>query len=288
MSSVAVVILTYNEEPNLKQALDSVSGWAKELFIFDSFSTDKTLDIAGRYGCTVMQHEFIDYAKQRNAALQRLPIKSEWVFFLDADEWLPEDLKREITAVIAERPAENGFLIKRRFIWMGRWIRRGYYPVWILRLFRVGKARCEDREVNEAMIVEGKVGHLRNDFVHEDRRGIADWISKHNSYATREARCLLHETSESRYREIDARLFGTQDQRKRWVRHKIWDRMPLVARPFFKFFFRYVLRGGFLDGKEAFIYHFMQGLWFALLIDCKYIEMKANIKYQGYPKRPPR
>lgn len=276
ISQVALIILTYNEEANIAQALDSVAGWANEIFILDSLSTDRTLEIARRYGCHIAQNKFENYAKQRNHALEHLPIRSEWVLFLDADEWLPYALKQEIDAVIATSPEENGFYIKRRLIWMGRWIRRGYYPTWILRLFRYGKGRCEDRAVNEHLIVEGTTGQLRNDFMHEDRKGVTDWIAKHNGYATREAQELLNTRSEPGYQEIDARLFDTQAQRKRWLRQKVWNRMPLLIRPFFYFFYRYVLRAAFLDGKEAFVYHFLQGLWFPLLIDIKYLELKAR------------
>ena len=112
----------------------------------------------------VSQNKFVDYAKQRNYALDQLPIRSEWIFFLDADEWLPDELKHEISALIASCPRENGFYIKWRLIWMGRWIRRGYYPTWILRLFRYGKGRCEDRAVNEHLIVDGPIGPLAQRF----------------------------------------------------------------------------------------------------------------------------
>lgn len=274
MPGVAVIVLTYNEELNIAQALDSVAGWANEIFILDSFSTDRTLEIARPYGCHIAQQPFENYAKQRNFALDQLPIRSEWVLFLDADEWLPDPLKQEISALVASTPEANGFALNRRLMWMGRWIRRGYYPSWILRLFRHGKGRCEDRGVNEHLIVEGRTGQLRHDFIHEDRKGVTDWIAKHNRYATLEAQTLLHTRPEPAYQEIDARLFGTQAQRKRWLRHRVWNRMPPLIRPFFYFFYRYVLKGGFLDGREGFIFHFLQALWFPLLIDIKYLELK--------------
>lgn len=271
--TLAVVILTYNEEANIAQALDSTVGWANEIFILDSLSTDRTLDIAGQYKCHIAQNKFVDYAKQRNYALDHLPIQSEWVLFLDADEWVSDQLKTEISELVAKRPEENGFYIKWRLIWMGKWIRRGYYPTWLLRLIRRGKGRCEDRAVNEHLIVEGKCGYLGNDFFHEDRKGLSEWIAKHNGYATREAVELLNISSAPAYQEIDVRLFGTQAQRKRWLRYKIWNRLPPLIRPFFYFFYRYILAGGFLDGREAFIYHFLQALWYPLLIDIKYLEM---------------
>ncbi len=142
-ADVTVIILAYNEEINLPWALESVVGWAREIFIVDSFSTDRTIEIAKRYPCCVVQHVFEDYANQRNFAIRSLPIQSEWIFFLDADEWIPNELRDEIASVIERDPVENGFFVKRRLMWMGRWIRRGYYPTWILRLARKDKVRCE-------------------------------------------------------------------------------------------------------------------------------------------------
>lgn len=273
---LAVVILTFNEEKNLRHALDSVGGWADEIFVLDSYSADRTLEIARQYGCHIAQKKFETYAKQRNYALDQLPIRSEWVIFLDADEWLPDALKQEISNLIASSPEENGFFIKFRLIWMGRWIRRGYYPSWILRLFRHGKGSCEDRAVNEHLIVEGKTRQLCNDFIHEDRKGVTEWIAKHNGYATQEAQEMFNSRTAQDYREIDVRLFGTQAQRKRWLRYKVWNRLPPLIRPFFYFFYRYVLQGGFLDGRAAFIFHFLQALWYPMLIDIKYLELLAK------------
>src|SRR5712692_259487 len=120
---VSVVILTYNEEANLPRALDSIQGWADRLFVLDSFSSDRTVEIANSRGCHVAQHRFIDFGSQRNYALEQLPIETEWVFFLDADEWLPAEFKDEISRLIGSNPKENGFCAKRRLMWMGRWIK---------------------------------------------------------------------------------------------------------------------------------------------------------------------
>jgi hypothetical protein len=136
--------------------------------------------------------------------------------------------------------------------------------------------RCEDRAINEHLIVDGPTGRLRNDFMHEDRKGVTDWIAKHNHYATTESQELFNTRSAPNYREIDARLFGAQAQRKRWLRYKVWNRLPPLIRPFFYFFYRYIFAGGFLDGREAFAYHFLQGLWFPMLVDIKYLELKRS------------
>src|SRR5687767_1663723 len=284
MADVAVIVLTYNEEINIAQALDSVSGWAKEIFILDSFSTDRTLEVARPFGCHISQHKFEDYARQRNHALDQLPIRSEWVLFLDADEWLPDALKQEISTVLATGPEANGFYLNRRLIWMGRWIRRGYYPSWILRLFRRGKGRSEDREVNEHLIVEGATAQLREPFIHEDRKGVTDWIAKHNDYASRSARALLHAEPAPGSDEIEAKWSGTQAERTRWLRHRVWDRLPPLIRPFIYFLYRYIVKGGFLDGRRAFVYHFLQALWFPMLIDIKYLELKAALAKAGVSK----
>lgn len=276
MADVAVIVLTYNEEVNIGQALASVAGWANEIFILDSFSTDRTLEVARPYGCQIVQHEFEDYSKQRNYALDHLPVRSGWILFLDADEWLPDALKQEVSAALAASPTANGFYLNRRLIWMGRWIRRGYYPTWIMRLFRRGKGRCEDREVNEHLIVDGPTAQLREDFIHEDRKGVTAWIAKHNAYASLGARALIAAKADRANHEIEARFFGAQAERTRWLRQRVWNRMPPLVRPFVYFFYRYVLKGGFLDGRPAFIFHFLQALWFPLLIDVKYLEMKWN------------
>ena len=160
---ISIIILTLNEEKNLPHALQSVCGWAKRVFAFDSFSSDLTPMIARSQGVHLAQNRFEDFGKQRNAALDQLPIDTEWVFFLDADEWSPEHFKDEIDRIVALNPSENGFYCNRRLLWMGEWIRYGYYPTWILRMFRFGKARCEDRSVNEHLVLEGEAGSLRVD-----------------------------------------------------------------------------------------------------------------------------
>lgn len=273
---VAVIILTLNERENLPHALRSVAGWAREIFVVDSFSSDETVEIARAHGCTVIQNRFVDYARQRNFAIESLDVGAQWILFLDADERLTEELKLEISRVLAGQPSENGWYIKRRVVWMGKWIQRGYYPTWLLRLFRRGHGRCEDRAINEHLIVDGVVGRLSHDFVHEDHRGIRDWVAKHTGYAQLEARELLKRERSQYQDEIGARLWGSQGERKRWLRYRLWNRLPPLARPFLYFVYRYFLTGAFIEGRAAFVYHFMQALWYPMLIDAMYLEMKMG------------
>lgn len=273
---VSIIILTKDEERNLPYAIKSVLGWARSVCILDSFSQDKTLEIALKNGCSVLQNKFVNYSSQRNFALENFNIESEWIFFLDADEYLSENLKDEIKLLIQTNPKENGFFVRWKMIWMGANIHRGYYGTWILRLCRKQFVKCEERPINEHLIVDGETGYLKSDFIHEDHKHISDWILKHNRYSDMEARELLKTLSSEFEQEIDVNLFGTQAQRKRWVRYKLWNKMPEVVRPIIYFLYRYILKRGFLDGKVASIYHFFHALWYPLLIDAKYIELREK------------
>jgi glycosyltransferase involved in cell wall biosynthesis len=263
---VAVIILTKDEEKNIEYAAGSVAGWAKQVFVFDSFSSDRTLEIARRYGCICLQNPFVNYAQQRNDALRLLPIETEWVLFLDADERCPEELKAEISKLLSLSPKENGFFLKYKFIWRERWIRRGYYPSWILRLCRRKRVSCS-RSFNEYLVIDGKVGYLQSDLIHEDHKGLGAWLAKHRKYAQMEADELRLPPPDA----MEMPLSGSQAQVKRWVRYRIWNRLPPLIRPSFYFFYRFILRGGILDGPKAWQFHFLQAFWFPMLIDLKYL-----------------
>ncbi|WP_353661134.1 glycosyltransferase family 2 protein [Hydrogenimonas sp. SS33] len=279
MVDLTVVILTLNEEKNLPFALENVIGWAKNVYVLDSGSTDKTVEIAEEMGARVFYRKFDTYARQRNYAIKELPIDTEWMMFLDADEYILPELKQEIAEKLAEHPKENGFYLRRRFYFMGRWIRHGgYYPVKLLRLFRREKAEVV-RDINEQIVVEGETATLRHDFADENRKGIYDWIEKHNRYSSFEAQELLNYDKRRSEREKDdyAKLFGTQPQRKRWIKENIRNRfVPPLARPFVYFSYRYFLKLGFLDGKEGFIYFMMHAFIMGLATNVKYLELKRE------------
>jgi len=279
MVDLTVVILTLNEEKNLPYALENVVGWAKHVYVLDSGSTDKTVQIAEKAGAKVFYRKFDTYARQRNYAIKELPIETEWMMFLDADEYILPELKEEIAETLAKNPEENGFYLRRRFHFMGRWIRHGgYYPVILLRLFRTEHASVV-RDINEQIVVEGKTGHLKHDFVDENRKGIYDWIEKHNRYSSFEAQELLNYDKRKAERQKDdyARFFGTQPQRKRWIKENIRNRMiPPLARPFVYFTYRYFIKMGFLDGREGFIYFMMHAFIMGLATNVKYLEFKRQ------------
>jgi len=265
---VSVIILTYNEELNLENCLKSIFDWADEIFIVDSHSTDETLEIAKKYGCKIIKHAFENQAKQFNWALDNLKIKSDWILRLDADEKMTDTLWWEISAILPKVPTDmNGFYMNRRVYFMGRWIKHaGVYPLWLLRLFKYGKAKSELKEIDEHIVLlEGKTGKLKNDFIHDDKKSLSDWIQKHDDYSTREIETILNLKS-----EIAA--LGGQPERKRWLKEKFYYRLPLFFRAFIYFHFRYFFQLGFLDGKEGMIYHFLRIYWYRFLLDAKIYE----------------
>ncbi|MFM7022543.1 MAG: glycosyltransferase family 2 protein [Flavobacteriales bacterium] len=273
---VTVVILTYNEEVHIARAISNVNSWAKAVFVLDSGSGDKTCEIAEKLCAKVFYRKFDTYSLQRNHAIKELPIETEWMLFLDADEYLFDDLKQEIAEVLPTAQC-NGFYLKRRFYFMGKWIKYGgYYPTYILRLFKKQHAQCE-REINEHIKVEGEIKTLKGDFADENLKGLSSWLDKHNKYTTFEAVDLYRREQEGIDEGEAAKLFGKQNERKRWIVKYIWNPlMPKLIRPFIYFGYRYFFRFGFLDGRRGFIYHFLQGLWLWFVVDAKYVELKRK------------
>jgi glycosyltransferase involved in cell wall biosynthesis len=277
MKNLTAIILTYNEEENLKYCLESVSGLADEILIVDSYSTDKTVEIAKKFGAEVFEHPFENQAKQFNWALENLEIKGDWILRLDADEYLTKELKAEIAEKLNAVSEEiSGFYIKRRAYFMGRWIKHGgYYPTWILRLFRKGKAKSEERAMDEHIVLsEGKSAKLKNDFIDEMRKSLEWWTAKHNNYSTREAEERI-KIAEGKSGFLKSGLEG-QAKRKRALKNNFYLKLPLFCRSLFYFIYRYFFRLGFLDGKEGLIFHFLQGFWHQFLIDAKICEKRKN------------
>jgi len=276
VSNIEVIIPVKNEEINLPYALASVKEWADRVWVVDSESTDRTREIAKESGAQVVVQPWLGYAKQKNWALDNLDLKADWIFFLDADEAILADLREELLA-IAAKPAsevsESAFNINRYFIFLGKRIRHcGYYPSWNVRFFKKGKARYEEREVHEHMVVEGLTGSLKGHMEHWDRRGLEPYMAKHNHYSTLEAREILKQsmTTDS---TIDATLFGSAQQRRRWIKRHIYPRLP--ARWLFRFLWMYILRFGFLDGLTGLRFCLFISSY-ELLITLKTVELKQG------------
>ncbi|HEY9645734.1 MAG TPA: glycosyltransferase family 2 protein [Chroococcidiopsis sp.] len=260
---VSVLIPAKNEQENLPACLTSVSR-ADEIFVVDSQSGDRTAEIAEQYGAHVVQFHFNgSYPKKKNWSLENLPFRNEWVLIVDCDERITEASWNEIAEVI-QNPEFAGYYINRRVYFLGKWIRHGgKYPDWNLRLFRHQQGRYEnlgtegirntgDNEVHEHVVLQGKVGYLKNDMDHIDFRDLFHWLERHNRYSNWEARVyynLLMGMAEDG--TIGANLFGDSVQRKRFLK-KIWVRLPF--KPLLRFVLFYILRLGFLDGRPGYVY----------------------------------
>jgi glycosyltransferase involved in cell wall biosynthesis len=280
---ISVIVLTYNEERNITDCLKSVYIWAADIFIVDSFSTDKTLEAAGVYTDKIVKHPFYNYSKQYNWALEHLPIKTTWIMRLDADEIVTTELRDELAEKLPIIPSRiTGLYLKRRVYFMNKWIKHGgLYPVWHLRIWRSGKARCEDTWMDEHIkITEGEAAFLRNDIVDNNKKDLQWWTEKHNRYASREALDIINLRNKRLSQDtIPPRLLGSQEQRKRWLKINIYAHLPLFIRPYLYFLFRYFIKAGFLDGKEGLIFHFLQGFWYRFLVDAKLYEYEKRKRF---------
>jgi len=271
---ISVIILTLNEEKNIKDCLDSVAGWVDEIFIVDSGSTDKTIEIALRYTDKIYTQDFENFYKQRNWAQGNLPIKNEWVMHLDADERVSGDLKKELFDIFLEGPDADGFMIKRKSIFRGRWIRHGgHYPSYHLRLFKKDKGRSEERLYDQHYMVDGRTKMLKADIVNiinDDVKALASGYK-----ALLEAKEVLSNND----RVMKIKFAGDPIEHINWLRYKIYYKAPLFIRPILYFLYRYILRLGFLDGAEGAVFHFYQGFWFRFLVDMKISELKRSGKW---------
>lgn len=275
---ISLIVLTYNEEINVEHTLESVKDWIGEVIILDSYSTDKTLDFCRKYTDKIYQHPFENQAKQFNWALDHVPIAYDWVMRLDADEMVTSELAAEICQALPMLSEDvTGIYLKRRVYFMGRWIKHGdYYPMWFLRLFRKGYGRYEEITEEHIVLSKGRAVRLKNDFIDYNRKGLTFWTDKHNHWSIGEMADTMSLMGHGQLplSTVKPSLFGSQERRRRWLKRNLYAKFPLFLRAFFYFGYRYVLRFGFLDGKEGLIFHFLQGCWYRFLVDAKIYEAR--------------
>ena len=280
MLDISVIILTYNEELHIHRCLENVFSIAKKIYVVDCFSTDKTKEIALELGAEVVEHKWPgNQVEQFNWALNNLSITTKWVLRLDADEYLLPELIEELqTKLPLLDESVTGVIFNRRHIFMGQWMKRGIYPVKLLRLFRYGKGMCEQRLMDEHIqLTEGHAVEFEHDFCDHNLNNLSWFCHKHVNYAIREAVDLL---------DMELNLTGaaaTDEEKdisrqalaKRMKKHK-YAKQPLFWRSFAYFCYRYFLKGACLDGKVGFIWTFLQGWWYRTLVDAKIFEIKRQ------------
>lgn len=276
MLDISVIILTYNEKIHIERCINNAKKFAKEIYLVDCYSEDGTVEMAQSMGAKVFQHPWENHSKQFNWALQNLPITTEWIWRMDADEYLSDDLISELHQKLPSLPNNiNGFTAPCLRIFMGKYIKHGIIPLILLRLFKIKYAICENRYMDEHIqLSEGKIGSLKNPFYDDNLNGLTWWTNKHNGYATREAIDLLL----TEYDLLPQESVVNSGAHSAAIRKKKlkYIKLPLFWRAFAFFILRYIFRLGFLDGKEGFLWHFLQGFWYRTLADAKVYEIKKN------------
>ena len=284
VSDITVIILTHNEERHISRALLSIASFSAKVFVVDSGSTDRTVEIAEMHGACVLQNKFINYAKQFQWALDNISIKTEWVMRLDADEIIESDLCEEIKSKIPILPLEvAGINLDRKHIFMNQWVRYGgRYPLRLLRIWRNGQGRIEDRWMDEHMVVWG--GYtitLKGGFSDHNLNDLTFFTDKHNKYATREAIDVLNQrhTLFLRDEALNSESASLQASCKRWAKERIYNKLPFTFSATIYFLWRYIFQLGFLDGRSGLVYHFLQGWWYRFLVGAKIMELERSIAH---------
>ncbi len=283
--SITALILTFNEEKHIARCIARIRPLVSRIVVIDSFSTDKTLDLARSLGADILEHAFKNQADQFQWALDNANVTTGWTLRLDCDEYLEAGLMAAIQETLPQLP--NTIVacdIKLKVIFKGKFIRwGGYYKTRLTRLWRTGAAQMEQRWMDERVIVSGDTYHLAGgDLVDENLNDISWWTDKHNRYATRQMVDFV--SREYGLFPTDHRLATGRNQVGRWkrfLREKMFGKAPLYLRSVLYFLQRYFLNLGFLDGRQGFVWHFLQGFWYFVLMDVKIDEARTYIARHG-------
>lgn len=281
---LTAIILTLDEEKHLARCIESIRYVVDEILIVDSYSSDKTLEIARGYNIRILQNEWVNHSEQFNWALAQLSPSTTWVLRIDADEYLTEKLAKSISTGLSNIKFNiNGIYLDRRIQFLGRSIKHGgVFPVKVLRLFRFGEGECENRWMDEHIVVNGATSHLEGEIIDDNLNSLSWWIQKHNKYSSLEAVEMLdleyNILERNKYKSV---LGLNQAGVKRWIKENVYMKLAPGLRSFIYFNYRYIIRLGFLDGWQGTAFHFLQGFWYRYLVDCKILEVKNYMKIKN-------
>ncbi len=282
MTSLTALILTFNEEQHIERCIRSLDGVAERVCVVDSFSTDRTVEVARGLGAEVVQNPWPGHAAQFQWGLDNLDIRSDWTLRIDADEYLDEGLRGAMKRwLVAPEPGVNGLYLRRQIVFLGSPIRHGFfYPLHILRLWRSGEGLMEQRRMDEHIVLRDPRTKVLEggDLVDDNLNDLSWWTAKHNSYSTLEVVARVEAAQEQA--SASEKLSGVA-ARKRWIKENLYTRLPVVLRSGLYFFYRYVLGRGFLDGKEGFFFHFLQAYWYRTLVEAKFFELQKQAQAEG-------
>jgi glycosyltransferase involved in cell wall biosynthesis len=267
-----VVVLTYNCEAIVAQTLAQARKVCARPFVVDSFSTDHSVEIARALGCDVVQRPFKDYAEQRNWAIGEVQARAPWQLHLDADEVLDDEAVAEVLRIVgSEHSDHDAYLLRRVDYFMDRALRHSGLNPWHLRLFRSGHGACEQRRYDQHFVSDRPAGRLRGRMHDRTATTLSEWTARHNRWSDLEAQELIEPTSSAAGDRLRADLFGDPRERTRHLK-RLYYLLPGGVRAAAYFFYRYVLRLGFLDGRAGFYFAVFQAFWFRLLVDAKVSE----------------
>ena len=274
--SITGIVLARDEEANILRAIESLQQIKAAIFVVDSGSSDRTVEIAAKAGCKVAFHHWTNHSEQMQWAIANCPFDTSWYCRIDADEYFTDKLIDELNMNLDRFPLEvAGLDVKKRTIFLGRWIRHGgVYPIWSVRFWRKGCARVEGNMDEHIVVPVGRVEKLAHDLVDHNQNGLTAWINKHNAYADREVSAVLG-ASFGDYRQL-----AGQAAANRFLKVHVFYRLPSFIRALLFWFYRYVLRLGFLDGVPGYLFHFFQACWYRTLVDAKLYEHRLQA---GWP-----
>lgn len=279
IKDLTVIIITFQEELNIRECIESAQELTRNIFVVDSYSTDDTQKILKEMGVVFLEHEFISYANKRNWAQKNNPFNTEWVLHLDADERVSPSLSSWILNHFPQqKKLSDGFIFSRKILFLGKWIKHGdQYPNFHLRLFKHNLGFVEDKAYdNHFVLTDGEVKTIpRADIINNVAQNIDDLILSHLRWASLEANDSFLSVSKNKG-DVKPNIFGNAIERKRWLKSVLFENSPLFLRSFIYFFYRYVIRLGFLDGKAGLIYFVLQTFWFRFLIDAKVYELRKS------------
>ncbi|MEO6849152.1 MAG: glycosyltransferase family 2 protein [Mucilaginibacter sp.] len=277
------IIITYNEEMHLGRLLQSISDLDAAIFIIDSGSTDKTIEIGENYGAKFLYHAFENHPKQWDYALKTAPVTTPWVICLDADQVVTPELKVQLINFRNEdNTGINGIYFNRKNFFKGKWLRHGgYYPFYLLKMFRYGTGFSDTNEnMDHRFSVPGESVVWKDGIITEENlkeNNIRFWIEKHNRYSDLVAQEEVERMMDARGQTEQPRFWGSPNERKAW-RKQLWWKMPRYVRPMVYFTQRMIFQLGILDGRTGIIFHFLQGFWFRLIVDIKIDEILKQQK----------
>lgn len=276
---ITTIILTKNEEKHISRCIQSLQPFVNDIVLIDSYSSDNTIQIATDLGAKVYQNPWKNYATQFNWALENAEINTDWVWRIDADEYAEPELIQQLEKELPLLDESvTGIYIKRGIVFHGRKLKYGTWaPRWNLKIFRYGAGECENRWMDEHIqLFKGTTVQIAGCQMDDNLNDLTWWTDKHNHYATREMVDMLSiKYGLGSNKEVAPKLFGSSEQRLRWLKLR-YANIPLFVRPFINFIYRYFLRLGFLDGKQGFLWHILQGFWYRLLVDAKIWELKRR------------